>query len=162
MLSDIDEDANNEEVTDKTFDVETDFQHIDFKNLSHATIHFELEDTNYLKDNILKFGLYTDDTHIVINAEDIKQHSDLIEWLEDAQTVKTVYDAKKTYVAAHRLDINIQNVQFDVMLASYIIDPSRAIDDVKSVLSLYGQNYVKDNVSIYGKGKNIIFQKTIF
>ena len=34
------------------------FQHIDFKNLSHATIHFELEDTNYLKDNILKFGLY--------------------------------------------------------------------------------------------------------
>ena len=161
MLSDIDEDANNEEVTDKTFDVETDFQHIDFKNLSHATIHFELEDTNYLKDNILKFGLYTDDTHIVINAEDIKQHSDLIEWLEDAQTVKTVYDAKKTYVAAHRLDINIQNVQFDVMLASYIIDPSRAIDDVKSVVSLYGQNYVKDNVSIYGKGKHHIPEDNI-
>lgn len=59
----------------------------------------------------------------------------------------------KTYVAAHRLNIDIQNVQFDVMLSSYIIDPSRSIDDVKSVVSLYGQNYVKDNVSVYGKGK---------
>ena len=47
------------------------------------------------------------------------------------------------------------------MLASYIIDPSRAIDDVKSVVSLYGQNYVKDNVSIYGKGKHHIPEDNI-
>ena len=66
---------------------------------------------------------------------------------------KTVYDAKKTYVVAHRLDIDIQNIQFDVMLSSYIIDPSRTIDDVNSVVSLYGQHYVQDNVAIYGKGK---------
>ena len=70
-----------------------------------------------------------------------------------------LYTMPKTYVAAHRLNIDIQNVQFDVMLSSYIIDPSRSIDDVKSVVSLYGQNYVKDNVSVYGKGKNIKFLK---
>ena len=71
---------------------------------------------------------------MVINAEDIKQYQDLVQWLEDKNTIKTVYDAKKTYVAAHRLNIDIQNVQFDVMLSSYIIDPSRSIDDVKSVV----------------------------
>ena len=60
---------------------------------------------------------------------------------------------QKTYVSAHRLGINIENIEFDVMLASYIIDPSRSIDDVKSVVSLYGQNYVKDNITIFGKGK---------
>ena len=48
------------------------------------------------------------------------------------------------------------------MLASYIIDPSRAIDDVKSVVSLYGQNYVKDNVSIYGKGKTSYSRRQYF
>ena len=95
---------------------------------------------------------------MVINAEDIKQYQDLVQWLEDKNTTKTVYDAK-TYVVKHRLNIDIQNVQFDVMLSSYIIDPSRSIDDVKSVVSLYGQNYVKDNVSVYGKGKNIKFLK---
>lgn len=66
---------------------------------------------------------------------------------------KVVYDAKKTYVASHRLGIDIQNISFDIMLASYIIDPSRTISDVQSVVSLYGQSFVKDDVSIYGKGK---------
>ena len=153
LLADIDEEANNDVVNEKTFEIESDFQHINFDSLEHAIIHFELEGTNYLKDNILKFGFYADDSHVVINAEDIKQYQDLVQWLEDKNTTKTVYDAKKTYVAAHRLNIDIQNVQFDVMLSSYIIDPSRSIDDVKSVVSLYGQNYVKDNVSVYGKGK---------
>ena len=39
------------------------------------------------------------------------------------------------------------------MLASYIIDPSRTIDDVNSVVTHYGQHYVKESVAIYGKGK---------
>ena len=90
----------------------------------------------------------------MINAEDIKDYKHLVQWLEDKNTTKIVYDAKKTYVSAHRLGINIENIEFDVMLASYIIDPSRSIDDVKSVVSLYGQNYVKDNITIFGKGKN--------
>ena len=51
------------------------------------------------------------------------------------------------------MGINIENIEFDVMLASYIIDPSRSIDDVKSVVGLYGQNYVKDNITVFGKGK---------
>ena len=54
---------------------------------------------------------------------------------------KVVYDAKKTYVASHRLGIDIQNISFDIMLASYIIDPSRTISDVQSVVSLYGQSF---------------------
>ncbi|MDN8848851.1 hypothetical protein Q0M30_18645, partial [Staphylococcus aureus] len=57
------------------------------------------------------------------------------------------------YVVAHRLDISIKNIMFDVMLASYIIDPSRAIDDVNSVVSNYGQYYVQQSVEVYGKGK---------
>ena len=69
---------------------------------------------------------------------------------------------QKTYVSAHRLGINIENIEFDVMLASYIIDPSRSIDDVKSVVGLYGQNYVKDNITVLGKVRNIIYLKNQF
>ena len=46
------------------------------------------------------------------------------------------------------------------MLASYIIDPSRTIDDVNSVVSNYNQNFVQDDISIYGKGKRDTSQKT--
>ena len=153
LLADIDTSSTNEEVIDKTFEIEQDFQNVDLNDLNEAVIHFELEGTNYLKDTILKFGFYTNHQHVVINADDVKNYKNLVRWLEDKNTTKIVYDAKKTYVSAHRLGINIENIEFDVMLASYIIDPSRSIDDVKSVVSLYGQNYVKDNITIFGKGK---------
>lgn len=153
LLADIDTPSNNEEVIDKTFEIEQDFQNVDLNDLNEAVIHFELEGTNYLKDAILKFGFYTNHQHVVINADDVKNYKNLVRWLEDKNTTKIVYDAKKTYVSAHRLGINIENIEFDVMLASYIIDPSRSIDDVKSVVGLYGQNYVKDNITVFGKGK---------
>ena len=153
LLADIDTSSTNEEVIDKTFEIEQDFQNVDLNDLNEAVIHFELEGTNYLKYAILKFGFYTNHQHVVINADDVKNYKNLVRWLEDKNTTKIVYDAKRTYVSAHRLGINIENIEFDVMLASYIIDPSRSIDDVKSVVSLYGQNYVKDNITIFGKGK---------
>lgn len=153
LLGDLDQTVGKAESEEKTFDIETTFDEVDFDSLKEAAIHLELDGGNYLKDNILKFSLFTDDKHVVINAEDIKKHNELVKWLENPNTKKVVYDAKKTYVASHRLNINIQNITFDIMLASYIIDPSRTISDVQSVVSLYGQSFVKDDVSIYGKGK---------
>ncbi|MCG9805135.1 DNA polymerase I [Staphylococcus argenteus] len=153
LLGDLDQTVGKAESEEKTFDIETTFDKVDFDSLKEAAIHLELDGGNYLKDNILKFSLFTGDKHVVINAEDIKKHNELVKWLENPNTKKVVYDAKKTYVAYHRLNINIQNITFDIMLASYIIDPSRTISDVQSVVSLYGQSFVKDDVSIYGKGK---------
>ena len=129
------------------------FDNINFKKLDNAIIHFEIDGSNYLKDKILKFGLYAQNQYIVISAEDIHQYTELIEWLENDHNNKIVFDAKKTYVAAHRLEINLQHIDFDVMLASYIIDPSRTIEDVQSVVSYYNQNFVKSDIAVYGKGK---------
>ncbi|HCY8333554.1 TPA: DNA polymerase I [Staphylococcus aureus] len=153
LLADIDQSASGEDAIEKTFEIETSFDNVDFTSLKEATIHFELDGGNYLRNNILKFSLFTGEKHIVINADDIINYAELVSWLENPNTKKVVYDAKKTYVASHRLGIDIQNISFDIMLVSYIIDPSRTISDVQSVVSLYGQSFVKDDVSIYGKGK---------
>ncbi|MGT0186048.1 hypothetical protein ACVNP0_11480 [Staphylococcus aureus] len=40
----------------------------DFILLKEAAIHFELDGGNYLRNNILKFSLFTGEKHIVINA----------------------------------------------------------------------------------------------
>ncbi|HGN7148301.1 TPA: DNA polymerase I [Staphylococcus aureus] len=153
LLADIDQSASVEDAIEKTFEIETSFDNIDFTSLKEAAIHFELDGGNYLRNNILKFSLFKGEKHIVINADDINNYVELVSWLENPNSKKVVYDAKKTYVASHRLGIDIQNISFDIMLASYIIDPSRTISDVQSVVSLYGQSFVKDDVSIYGKGK---------
>ena len=129
------------------------FEYVDFNHLDEAVIHFEIDGSNYLKDDILKFGFYDKERYIVVDADNIKDYPELIKWLENENSKKVVYDAKKTFVIAHRLNITIQNIVFDAMLASYIIDPSRTIDDVYSVVTNYHQTYVKEDVSIYGKGK---------
>ena len=155
LLADIDNEESEFEQEQKqvSFDILPTFEYVDFNHLDEAVIHFEIDGSNYLKDDILKFGFYDKERYIVIDADNIKDYPELIKWLENENSKKVVYDAKKTFVIAHRLNINIQNIVFDAMLASYIIDPSRTIDDVYSVVTNYHQTYVKEDVSIYGKGK---------
>lgn len=155
LLADIDNKASEFEQEQKqvSFDILPTFEYVDFNHLDEAVIHFEIDGSNYLKDDILKFGFYDKERYIVVDADNIKDYPELIKWLENENSKKEVYDAKKTFVIAHRLNINIQNIVFDAMLASYIIDPSRTIDDVYSVVTNYHQTYVKEDVSIYGKGK---------
>lgn len=155
LLADIDNKASEFEQEQKqvSFDILPTFEYVDFNHLDEAVIHFEIDGSNYLKDDILKFGFYDKERYIVVDADNIKDYPELIKWLENENSKKVVYDAKKTFVIAHRLNINIQNIVFDAMLASYIIDPSRTIDDVYSVVTNYHQTYVKEDVSIYGKGK---------
>ncbi|MGZ9789496.1 DNA polymerase I [Staphylococcus hominis] len=155
LLADIDNKASEFEQEQKqvSFDILPTFEYVDFNHLDEAVIHFEIDGSNYLKDDILKFGFYDKERYIVVDADNIKDYPELIKWLENENSKKVVYDAKKTFVIAHILNINIQNIVFDAMLASYIIDPSRTIDDVYSVVTNYHQTYVKEDVSIYGKGK---------
>lgn len=155
LLADIDNEASEFEQEQKqvSFDILPTFEYVDFNHLDEAVIHFEIDGSNYLKDDILKFGFYDKEHYIVVDADNIKDYPELIKWLENENSKKVVYDAKKTFVIAHRLNITIQNIVFDAMLASYIIDPSRTIDDVYSVVTNYHQTYVKEDVSIYGKGK---------
>lgn len=155
LLADIDNETSEFEQEQKqvSFDILPTFEYVDFNHLDEAVIHFEIDGSNYLKDDILKFGFYDKERYIVVDADNIKDYPELIKWLKNENSKKVVYDAKKTFVIAHRLNITIQNIVFDAMLASYIIDPSRTIDDVYSVVTNYHQTYVKEDVSIYGKGK---------
>lgn len=155
LLADIDNEVSEFEQEQKqvSFDILPTFEYVDFNHLDEAVIHFEIDGSNYLKDDILKFGFYDKERYIVVDADNINDYPELTKWLENENSKKVVYDAKKTFVIAHRLNITIQNIVFDAMLASYIIDPSRTIDDVYSVVTNYHQTYVKEDVSIYGKGK---------
>ncbi|MBI5974218.1 DNA polymerase I [Staphylococcus canis] len=146
--------AESVESTEYSFEPTPDIDVIQFENLNAASIHVEIEGVNYLKDTILKFGIYDGHHYVVVTPEILKEHDMLKQWLEDKNTQKYVFDAKKTYIAMKRLNIQIQNIHFDAMLAGYLIDPSHTIDDVQSVVNLYDVNYVKENVSVYGKGKS--------
>lgn len=153
LLDGMDVEADNATAS-RDFVPTTNMSKVDFIQLSEAAIHVEVAGPNYLKDELLKFGLYDGEQYVVIPFDKVNEYPELVAWLEDETTQKWVHDAKKTYIAMKRSDIAIENVVFDTMLASYIIDPSRTIEDVHSVMTHFDQTFVQDDVSVYGKGKS--------
>lgn len=148
-------DASTEASDDRVIEYIDSMDDFDFKNTKEASIHFETNENNYLKADVLGFAIQTENQVFVITEEEFKQNKDLHEWLEREEVSLSAYDVKKTIVLSHRLGVKIKGVTFDTMLASYILDPSRTIDDVYSVVSEYGIYYVPNDESIYGKGKKL-------
>lgn len=148
-------DASTEASDNRVIEYIDSMDDFDFKNTKEASIHFETNENNYLKADVLGFAIQTENQVFVITEEEFKQNKDLHDWLELEEVSLSAYDVKKTIVLSHRLGVKIKGVTFDTMLASYILDPSRTIDDVYSVVSEFGIYYVPNDESIYGKGKKL-------
>ncbi|MCS4485671.1 DNA polymerase I [Staphylococcus americanisciuri] len=153
LLDEVDR-SPSEEVSAKTFEVATDLSLIDFENLNEAMVYIEVSGANYLKDPLLRFGIFDGNHYVVTSTDTMSAYQPLIQWLENPHAAKVTYDAKKLYIAMKRLGIALKHVTFDAMLASYLIDPSQTIDDVSSVMSRFADTYVQEDVVIYGKGKS--------
>lgn len=148
-------DASTEASDDRIIEYQDHLNDFDFANIKEAAIHFETNENNYLKADILGFAIHDNDKAYVISLEELKQNTELHAWLENENVKFSAYDSKKTIILCERLGIKVKNIQFDTMLASYILDPSRTIEDIYSVVSEFGIYYVPNDESIYGKGKKL-------
>ena len=73
-------------------------------------------------------------------------------WAEDGERTKIVYDVKRTEVVLRHHGIHLKGVTFDLMIASYLANPSETIDDVTSVAKRYGFHAIQTDDVFYGKG----------
>ncbi|TDM04517.1 DNA polymerase I [Macrococcus carouselicus] len=125
---------------------------IDELDLSGATAVFiDCFKDNYLVNEVLPLAMTDGEKTAVVTAEEIKNHAQLTAYLADADKKKYVFDAKKNVVLMKRLGIDMQGIDFDVMLASYLLDPSRTIVDVAETAGLHGM-ILPSNEQIFGKG----------
>nr|WP_243894092.1 DNA polymerase I [Mammaliicoccus vitulinus] len=148
-------DASTEAYDDRVIEYQEHLSDFDFENITEAAIHFETNENNYLKADVLGFAIHANDQAYVVSVEELKENKALHAWLENENVHFSVYDAKKTIILCERLGIKVNGIQFDTMLASYILDPSRTIEDIYSVVSEFGVYYVPNDESIYGKGKKL-------
>lgn len=148
-------DASTEAYDDRVIEYQEHLNDFDFENITEAAIHFETNENNYLKADVLGFAIHANDQAYVVSVEELKENKALHAWLENENVHFSVYDAKKTIILCERLGIKVNGIQFDTMLASYILDPSRTIEDIYSVVSEFGVYYVPNDESIYGKGKKL-------
>ncbi|KRL62381.1 DNA polymerase I [Lactobacillus psittaci] len=66
---------------------------------------------------------------------------------------KNVFDLKKTLVGLHRLGIKAQHLDYDMLLASYLVNNENNSNDLGEIAHLYDYYQIKSDVDIYGKGK---------
>src|SRR5699024_4776026 len=82
----------------------------------------------------------------------IEQSSVFKEWAENESNKKYVFDAKKITVLLNRLSISMKGIDFDLLLASYLVNPSDNNHDIPSISHRFGEKQVRFDEEVYGKG----------
>jgi DNA polymerase-1 len=136
------EDINFEKVSELTSDVLTD----------EAALYVEVLEESYHNADIIGFSITNENGQYYIPVE-VALSSELFKkWAEDETKQKIVYDGKKTSVALNWKGISLKGIDFDVLIAAYLLNPSQDFDDVASVARTNGLSIVQADELVYGKG----------
>jgi len=135
--------------------------HLEFEIVENVTasmlsdtmaIHLEIENEHYHTCRL--FGIaFTDGSHtFYVPFEVMQQNVEIKKWLEDESKKKYMSDCKAAQAMLNRIGIELRGVEFDLLLASYIVNPSISGDDVATLAREFNFNDVQANETIYGKG----------
>lgn len=85
-------------------------------------------------------------------ADQLFKQSMFTDWLANPQVEKTLFDAKKDQVLASHYQSEIQGIDFDILIGSYLLDThnTQQIPDILQSLDL--PQTVQYDEAVYGKG----------
>ncbi len=133
-----------------TFEIVTKLQPSMLKDA--MALHLELENERYHDCRALGLSLTDGVTTIFLPMNEVFDNEVLKDWLADPSKKKYVSDRKATQVMFNRLGYALEGVEFDLLLATYILNPSVSGEDVATLASEFGYEDVQQNEVIYGKG----------
>ena len=93
--------------------------------------------------------IYVGEPELVLNSKDFQ------DWAKNPKFSKQVFDAKRTFVVLKRYGIDVENIQFDILLASYILNTKDNSKDLSEVATEHHYFEVASDESVYGKGAKI-------
>ncbi|TRM12924.1 DNA polymerase I [Lentibacillus cibarius] len=117
-----------------------------------AALVVEMLDENYHYGKAEGIGIVNEKKAYFIPAETALSSDIFQAWAEDSSKSKIVFDAKKTLVALLNRGIHIQGITFDMLLASYLLNPAENSHDIPSIAHRLNQADVLYDEEVYGKG----------
>ena len=90
--------------------------------------YVETRGSVYSKSEVLGVGIYDGDNGYFISKDELKNYKSLF----SSDVEKYTYDLKKNIVVLNNFDITINNVNFDTMIATYLLD-YKVEDDISVV-----------------------------
>ena len=82
-----------------------------------SAVYLEILGTNYHNAKVLGLGIYNENNSLFVPFEILKQQPEFL-----TKTPKYTYDIKKTLLALRWQGITIDNLNFDTMVASYLLE----------------------------------------
>ncbi|WP_394217996.1 DNA polymerase I [Halobacillus trueperi] len=107
---------------------------------------------NYHTAPVEGIAIVNDQRKFVVSMEDAKNSDAFQTWAESSENEKWVFDAKRTCVALLRHGIEMKGITFDLLLASYLINPAENNHDIPAIGHRLGETAVKYDEEVYGKG----------
>lgn len=115
---------------------------------------YRLHLDQFEKHRILGIGVYLGDGKVFFTsdwAENIKDKFKKI--FEDASILKIGFDIKQDIVALNAYGIGFENIGFDVMIAAYLLNPSRDSYQLASIAQEYLGVAIQTEAEIFGSAK---------
>ena len=125
---------------------------LDAKTFEHAFIDVQIFEENYHDAKVLGLAIVDETQAIFVPFEIMKQSQKLQMWLSDASCHKGIFDLKRATVALAWHDVTLTGVDFDLLLATYVLNPTYVNSDVAALLSVYEYEGVAYLEEVYGKG----------
>lgn len=122
------------------------------KTFKNSAIHVEIFEENYHHANILGIAVVNEDESYYVPFELAKQSEVFMAFLADEKILKDLFDLKRSRVALMWQGFDLQGVGFDLLLATYIINPTNVGNEFKKVAMSYDYDDVLYDEEVYGKG----------
>ncbi|MDM5200046.1 DNA polymerase I [Fictibacillus enclensis] len=119
---------------------------------SPAALIVETTPETYHRASVNGLAIVNENGRFYIPADLALSSPEFKQWAEDTSKEKFVFDAKRAYVALDWNNISLQGVTFDLMIASYLLNPSDSGDDVAVIAKRYGIHDTDSEEAVYGKG----------
>lgn len=141
------------EMGDISFEIVNDVTESMFTGQESLVI--EMIGENYHQSVIEGFGIVNDEKAFFLPTEVALQSDAFKKWAGNPEMKKSVFDAKKAMVALLRNGIHVEGITFDMLLSSYLLNPSENNHDIPAIGNRRGKTDVRFDEEIYGKGAKV-------
>ncbi|WP_288528641.1 DNA polymerase I [uncultured Secundilactobacillus sp.] len=117
-----------------------------------VSFYLEMPEANYHTSPFAGFVIGQKGHWFVSRDVSLLSQASLKAILEGQEIKKNVFDAKRTYVGLNRLGVQLNNVDFDLLLASYLLDTNENSNDLGALAAQHGDHQVQSDEEVYGKG----------
>ncbi|WP_456273786.1 DNA polymerase I [Bacillus sp. AK031] len=144
-----------------TIEEEQDLQDVSYEILTEikeehlaadSSLYVEVMQENYFNGDIAGITMKNDSGNYFFTLETASSSDEFKSWASDETKKKAVFDAKRSIVSLRKQGIKLVGIEFDLLIASYILNPAEAADDFAAVAKKHGASAIESDEAVYGKG----------